>query len=745
MTDVQRTVTKVLGTQQDLLFGEGQVQQQRAGGLYTVDKIRGFYPCNSLAELNALDTEKFPKAALVVGSSITFYAHNGTSYEVVSGSPVLFTNDEFGSAVDNMIAGRVNGIAGAVVHRVGNVYQTTGYNDTGAGAGTWEVVLSSQDTPNGFDVLAITDATLALKLAEASQYDTAQFGVSSSKDATHNRQALQAALDRLKPHDTLYHTVSVYIENATGTGAGLVKQRADAVANNTLYALKCGTDNITLVNNGSLVATSALDNLLELTGKDCLIKGSGSFVGNGEVLDTNSSDPLVQWRPTLVYVTGEGTACKDFTCVHPTTIGVSLAGSNLIADGLTVKGGLLGHGSGTVLFGINTGVSKVVHQGNLVTNCKFLAFEGKAVYSGIFGVCINSTYSNNIFADLNEHAIYNYGAGCVISKNVISNIATAGAIQCFSTEQSIVGNIIRDCGFGGIAIAKGSNSIIANNVLENVGISGISLRKFGTDPNSSTYQNISIVNNTIDYYGIQSAIDVALECNVIELLIKDNNVKAVNADAVRGPIRLECLSPATVGGINLQFTGNSVNGSPIYGAYVRGFKRSKFIGNNWRGLNTSGSDLAVRMFNCESIEFANNSCDGDGTTSRILYAVTAEGNVGINAHDNNINNPLAYAKICYVPTGEIARRTGQDNFGSEGWFAADNAATQVINTGAAVSCRAGSLIKIIPTNRLGELIQQRVNYLELKSVGNGTFTVGTASGSPTGIDGATFAYEILTR
>lgn len=73
MADVQRTITKVLGGQEDLLFGEGTVQQARSGGLYEISKIRGFYPCNSQEELDDLDPVLFPKALLVSDNSYKLY------------------------------------------------------------------------------------------------------------------------------------------------------------------------------------------------------------------------------------------------------------------------------------------------------------------------------------------------------------------------------------------------------------------------------------------------------------------------------------------------------------------------------------------------------------------------------------------------------------------------------------------------------------------------------------------------
>lgn len=81
MAGSTRIVTKALAGAEDLLHGEGSVQQDRAGTTVTLSKLRGFYPVNSTAELNALDPEQYPKAALVVFGTLQFFQYNGTAYE----------------------------------------------------------------------------------------------------------------------------------------------------------------------------------------------------------------------------------------------------------------------------------------------------------------------------------------------------------------------------------------------------------------------------------------------------------------------------------------------------------------------------------------------------------------------------------------------------------------------------------------------------------------------------------------
>lgn len=84
MADEVRYITKQLAAQEDLAFGEGSVVQARNGQSYTVNKIRGFYPCNSLAELNSLDGNRFPKACTVIDGVICFYVYSNGSYSQVA-------------------------------------------------------------------------------------------------------------------------------------------------------------------------------------------------------------------------------------------------------------------------------------------------------------------------------------------------------------------------------------------------------------------------------------------------------------------------------------------------------------------------------------------------------------------------------------------------------------------------------------------------------------------------------------
>lgn len=89
----QRVIKKHLAGEEDLLYGEGEVTQNRGGLDYTLTKNRTIYPVNSEAELATLDTDRFVKAALfdVAAGSVTFYVYNTATeaWDVNGGANVV--------------------------------------------------------------------------------------------------------------------------------------------------------------------------------------------------------------------------------------------------------------------------------------------------------------------------------------------------------------------------------------------------------------------------------------------------------------------------------------------------------------------------------------------------------------------------------------------------------------------------------------------------------------------------------
>lgn len=72
----QRIVSKNLAGLEDLLLGKGSTQQERAGQTYPITKIPFLYPCDSIAERDALDTTKFQYAVVFDAGVATFYRYD---------------------------------------------------------------------------------------------------------------------------------------------------------------------------------------------------------------------------------------------------------------------------------------------------------------------------------------------------------------------------------------------------------------------------------------------------------------------------------------------------------------------------------------------------------------------------------------------------------------------------------------------------------------------------------------------
>lgn len=76
----QRIVKKSLAGRQDILFGNGQVTQTRAGGSYPINKVSMVWACNSHAELLAIDTSQFTQATVNYQGAITHWGWTGTNW-----------------------------------------------------------------------------------------------------------------------------------------------------------------------------------------------------------------------------------------------------------------------------------------------------------------------------------------------------------------------------------------------------------------------------------------------------------------------------------------------------------------------------------------------------------------------------------------------------------------------------------------------------------------------------------------
>lgn len=150
MTD-QRTVKKSLIGQEDILYGEGSATQSRAGNNYTINKVRNIQPINSIAERDALDTEKFTKVRLYENNSVTDYQYKNNSWVAL----VTYATPNFKSIADLLTGTMTNGVVIDMTFMVGAKVFWQGYYAQSDGGSNWGIVKSGAHTEDGGSIFTI--------------------------------------------------------------------------------------------------------------------------------------------------------------------------------------------------------------------------------------------------------------------------------------------------------------------------------------------------------------------------------------------------------------------------------------------------------------------------------------------------------------------------------------------------------------------------------------------------------------
>lgn len=628
---------------------------------------------------------------------------------------------------------------------LGRSVNTSGYYAIGdGGASAYVIVAGGTGTADGGSFIDLDNGLQAKGLFPKGVLNISQWGVAGS-DSTADRLAVQAAVDYMTSGDTLNLDVDCTLENATGVGGTLVIQRADAVSSGTLYAIESATDSINIIISATITATSALDDLFRFTGENVQVTGSGKLVGNGTVLDTNSTDPLVQWRPTLLKFEGDGSQCTGLTFHQQSTVALYLAASSCVATRNKFTGGLVAHGSGTVLFFIESGVSAGPQVNNVITDNVFgLDALGATAYSAVFNTADGVVVANNIANGLLEHTVYNYGINTTIANNTMKDIQGTG-IQSFAVSgASITGNTIVDNIGTSIGLQRGSNSIVNDNVIINSDLSGIAWRAGSSDPASTLYKNLTISNNTIEHDGTQPAIDVAIAANVDGLKVTDNMARVANAHTTYGSVRIEATAAATIGGKNLTFTGNSIYGSPKYTGYFKNWDNAKVSNNTF---TDGGLTIAVLFTDMTNSSFNDNDIldtRGLPVMSRMCVASSGSGNSAVQINRNSGSGMLVdTSPIVNGPFTDGRYRGNQmEHEGSHGSFTVTAALDSVVSN-ATMRAYGGNEVILTPINKAAVDIQKSSQALYVVATANGTFTARTSDGTALGAATAVFAYEIV--
>lgn len=575
-----------------------------------------------------------------------------------------------------------------------------------------------------------------------------QFGPVGTAD---DRATWQAALNKMSDGDTLEFPSGLIstVINATGTGTTIYNQRADAVANNKLKALTCAKNGVTIVINGQVNFTSALDDGFRFTGNGVKFIGDNGKITNtsGAFLADNSTNLTVQWRPSLIRLDGDDCEVTGLHFLDHPTIAVWARGSRSKIHHNLFEGGPTTHqvGEYTVQFCVALAPES---GGGIGSDVSYNTFRRSAAngaaYTAIFGVQQNATFGFNKIYDMLEHGIYNYGAGCSIIGNHVRDTLgnmQAAAIQNFASSTIIEGNHL-----------DGNNPFIALQIASNCQVrgnrcGGISVRTYYAALSSDLVENLLISQNFLQCpTGQFWPIDIGLAQPFKKLQILGNVISG-GGDSFsnqRGAMSVVVTAAAATGGQELLVEGNTVDGGASYSFLAIRVSSGLVAGNNFKDAWIGGlGDTAARLFNCDSLKFTNNHVRDSRTTSvlsRILYAPTVDGNSNIEGNFNNISRPLSSTNA-FMTLPDAAQPVGntQDNLPLRGSFTMPNIDAQNFNHTA---LRPGATISLAPKNKAAWDLQASTNRIYVSVISNGVFQVATSSAAVAGTSSPVFDYFI---
>lgn len=258
----------------------------------------------------------------------------------------------------------------------------------------------------------------------------------------------------------------------------------------------------TIVLRGSVKAFSPLGDLIQITGNDSKICGSGTIEGCGLVSTVNTYYNIkdASWYASLVHIEGNRNTICGITIKDPTTCGVLITDYNSSKN--TIKQCVIGGGtkqhtqnSGSTTF---TKLFGVLDRGtkNIVEENIFKAIEGKNLYTAFFADyettnvpasvndrnTIHTYFRHNEIIGCLEHAVYSYAKGCVIEGNSISG-CSGTALQLFNGYNKVLNNTIeipspkQTTYILGIQ-CSGEHQEIKNNTIKNTTGYGIRLQGY---------------------------------------------------------------------------------------------------------------------------------------------------------------------------------------------------------------------------------------------------------------------------
>lgn len=490
---------------------------------------------------------------------------------------------------------------------------------------------------------------------------------------TDDRLAIQDVFDITPANSTvIFPRVSGFYKVIIGTGKGstIIAQRADALANDTLYPIKVSKDSVTVIVRGIIKSTTILGNMFELQGNSIVFIGEGGKLQGpgGEdtigFLDTNTSDTTLQWHPSLLKVNGDNCNVSSLSFEDYPTHGIDCYGKALIVDSCLFIGGRVAHSTtgGTVLMGIRTNVGA---DSVIIKNNRFIAnSKGGKCYSCVFPSGDNFIISNNICEKYHEHAVYAYGNyGSIIDNKFTDVNCIASDIQYFATYGSIKGNYsIGTEGF--VQIMHGKGTIIEGNTVTNCR-GGIIVRPYHTVDVDKLPSGLKLLNNYIELTagttGSCLSFYVLGTYDISDILISGNtfaNGYYTQTSQIAASLLIGAGSSENNGIKFLRVENNVIRSGRGAVSWLKGihnsiFKNNKFISETIDGVTSAFSSAINANYVTDTIFEGNEFIDlkETPTMARIIQLNTGTSNLTVS--DNNIINYTSNIYLDYDTDAKI--------------------------------------------------------------------------------------------
>lgn len=490
---------------------------------------------------------------------------------------------------------------------------------------------------------------------------------------TDDRLAIQDVFDITPANSTvIFPRVSEFYKVVIGTGKGstIIAQRADALANDTLYPIKISKDSVTVIVRGIIKSTTILGNMFELQGNSVVFIGEGGKLqgpgGKDPIgfLDTNTSDTTLQWHPSLLKVNGDNCNVSSLSFEDYPTHGIDCYGKALIVDSCLFVGGRVAHSTtgGTVLMGIRTNVGA---DSVIIKNNRFIAnSKGGKCYSCVFPSGDNFIISNNICEKYHEHAVYAYGNyGSIIDNKFTDVNCIASDIQYFATYGSIKGNYsIGTEGF--VQIMHGKGTIIEGNTVTNCR-GGIIVRPYHTVDVDKLPSGLKLLNNYIELTagttGGCLSFYILGTYDISDILISGNtfaNGYYTQTSQVAASLLIGAGSSENNGIKFLRVENNVIRSGRGAVSWLKGihnsiFKNNKFISETIDGVTSAFSSAINANYVTDTIFEGNEFIDlkETPTMARIIQLNTGTSNLTVS--DNNIINYTSNIYLDYDTDAKI--------------------------------------------------------------------------------------------